>query len=150
LGAGFRDLVVLERGDEVGGTGGITPIPDARAMSNRTFTHSRSRRIPNWTRKFAPQAEIQQYLLRLRTKFGVRPYLRLNNGIVGGRWDEGASCGDWTRCAAARNPEYRDLRYRTLSEPNIPDIKGCRRLPAQRSSRAGGITSTTWTASGSR
>jgi len=105
------DLVVLERGDEVGGTWRITPIPDARAMSNRTFTHSRSRRIPTGP-EIRAAGRDPAIPVRLRNQIRRTAYLRLNTELLGGRWDEGAQLGDWTRVPAAYR-EYRDLRYRT-------------------------------------
>ena len=124
LGAGFRDLVVLERGDEVGGTWRDNAYPGCACdVESHLYSFSFAPN-PNWTRKFAPQAEIQQYLCDCATKFGVRPYLRLNTELLGGRWDEGAQLWRLDTSAGPRTANIVISATGPLSEPNIPDIKG--------------------------
>ncbi|MBA3782245.1 MAG: NAD(P)-binding protein [Nocardioides sp.] len=45
--AGIHDVLILERGDDVGGSGGPTPIPAAPATCRPTSTRSPSHRTPS-------------------------------------------------------------------------------------------------------
>ena len=49
---------------------------------------------PGWTRSFAPQQEILEYLERCADKYGLRPHLRLGTAATTAAFDERE--GTWT------------------------------------------------------
>lgn len=122
LQAGFRDLVVLERGEDVGGTWRDNTYPGC-ACDVESYLYSFSfAPNPDWTRKFAPQSEIWDYLRDCATKFGVRPYLRLHCELLSGRWD-----GRMWQLQTGAGPRTADVLICAagpLSEPHIPDLPG--------------------------
>ena len=58
------DYVVLERGEDVGGTWEFNTYPDVPATSRRTSTRFRLRSNPDWSRTYSRQPEIREYLRR--------------------------------------------------------------------------------------
>src|SRR6516162_4891915 len=89
--AGIDDFVVFERAEEVGGTWRDNHYPGAACdVESHLYSYSFE---PNarWTRAFAPQREILDYLVRCSDKYGVRPHLRFRTEVVGARFDEEAS-----------------------------------------------------------
>ncbi len=86
--SGLRDFVVLEEADEVGGTWRDNRYPGA-ACDVQSHLYSFSfEPNPGWTRQFAPQAEILEYLVRCTAKYGIRDHLRLRARVVGARFDD--------------------------------------------------------------
>ena len=87
IGAGFAGLgmairleqegagpyVVLERGDDVGGTWRANDYPGCCCdVPSHVYSYSFELN-PAWKRGFAPQAEILEYLRHCARKYGVRP-----------------------------------------------------------------------------
>jgi cation diffusion facilitator CzcD-associated flavoprotein CzcO len=86
--AGIHDFVVLERGDEVGGTWRDNFYPGAACdVQSHLYSFSFAPN-PDWTRQFAPQREILAYLKKCADDHGVRPHIRFNTPVLEGRYDE--------------------------------------------------------------
>ncbi|MHB1582545.1 MAG: flavin-containing monooxygenase [Acidimicrobiales bacterium] len=127
LGEGL-DVVVVERGPEVGGTWRDNTYPGAACDVPSLLYSFSFAPNPHWSRAFSPQPEIQAYLRDCADRLGLRPHLRLSTEVRATRWDE--EWGHWVvetdrgRCTAtvvvsARGP---------LSEPRTPDIPGLERF----------------------
>src|SRR3954454_4953211 len=85
---GKDDFVVLERGDEVGGTWHYNTYPGCACdVPSHLYSFSFA---PNqdWTQTYSPQPEIGAYLRRCADDFGVRPHVRLNTTVESAEWDE--------------------------------------------------------------
>jgi cation diffusion facilitator CzcD-associated flavoprotein CzcO len=122
--AGFDDLVILERGDDVGGTWRDNTYPGCACdVESQLYSFSFAPN-PDWTRKFAPQSEIWAYLRRCVEKFGLRPYLRLNCALLDGNWDP---AGQRWHLQTSQGPRTADILITAtgpLSEPRIPELPG--------------------------
>ena len=71
--AGVRDLVLLDRGHDVGGTWRDNHYPGAACdVPSNLYSFSFAPN-PDWTRSFSPQPEILAYLRRLADDRGVAP-----------------------------------------------------------------------------
>lgn len=127
---GFDDLVVLDRGDDVGGTWRDNTYPGAACdVPSHVYSFSFAPN-PHWSRSFSPQAEIQGYLQKVALEWGVLPKLRLRRTVTDASWDPAAlrwtvttACGETYRArvlVAAAGP---------LSEPSIPAIPGLDTFP---------------------
>ncbi len=89
LGAGRKDFVILEKASQLGGTWRDNTYPGC-ACDVQSHLYSFSfEPNPNWTRMFAPQGEIQSYLLHVAEKYGVRPFIHFNRAMAHARFDEG-------------------------------------------------------------
>lgn len=89
IGAGIKlkknkidDFIILERAAEVGGTWRDNTYPGV-AVDIPSVTYSyHFEPNPNWSRAFAPGAELQQYALATVDKYGIRPHVRCNSDVV--------------------------------------------------------------------
>jgi cation diffusion facilitator CzcD-associated flavoprotein CzcO len=91
--AGIDSFVVLEKADTVGGTWRENTYPGC-ACDVQSHLYSFSfEPNPSWSRMFAPQAEIREYLERCATKYGIRPHIRFNSAMTHAEFDEDA--GVW-------------------------------------------------------
>lgn len=97
---GFTNFTIFEKSDGVGGTWHLHTYPglacDVWAHSY-TFSYEPN---PDWSASFVEQAEIEAYLQRSATKFGLDPHIRLNTKIItadyqsSGSWLLGSEAGE--------------------------------------------------------
>src|SRR5690606_13000006 len=91
--AGIDDFLVLEKADAVGGCWRENHYPGAACdVPSHLYSYSFEPRF-DWSRKFAPQAEIRDYLEHCAEKYGVYPHIRFNTRMTGARFDEAE--GQW-------------------------------------------------------
>lgn len=87
------DVLLLEAGDEPGGTWYWNRYPGARFDSESyTYAYSFSEELLgewDWTERFAAQAEIFGYINHVVDKFGLRTRMRFGATVQAARWDEG-------------------------------------------------------------
>ncbi|MFT4571602.1 MAG: cation diffusion facilitator CzcD-associated flavoprotein CzcO [Hyphomicrobiaceae bacterium] len=127
--AGIDDFVIFERANEIGGTWRDNTYPGAACdVPSHVYSFSFEPN-PNWSRAFARSGEIQQYLLGVVEKYGLRRHLRLNTNITNARFEE--ADGSWTLTTATATASDGDFRARFvvsavggLVDPAFPDIKG--------------------------
>jgi len=94
LKAGIHSFTIFERASEIGGTWRDTRYPGA-ACDVPSHVYSLSfEQNPNWSRRYAPSWEIQDYLLGVVEKWNLRERMRLNTEIIEARFDEAS--GTWT------------------------------------------------------
>ena len=126
--AGLDEFVVLERAGEVGGTWRDNTYPGAACdVPSHLYSFSFAPN-PDWSRSFSPQGEIQEYLRRTATDFGVRPHIRFHHEVLGATWDDGAQRW-WVRTNQG-DFEAAVLVSATgaLSDPAIPALPGLDRF----------------------
>lgn len=86
--AGIEDYVVLERADDVGGSWQENSYPGiAVDVPSTTYQYSFARN-PNWSRFFAPGAEVKQYHADVARKYGVYDRVRFNSNVASEVWDD--------------------------------------------------------------
>jgi cation diffusion facilitator CzcD-associated flavoprotein CzcO len=117
------DFTVYERAGEVGGTWRDNTYPGL-------FVDVLSRQYefpfqPNydWSRKFAPAPEIQDYIKRVADDRGLRRSIRFNQEIVGARFVEGR----WHIALASGQTDIADVFIAAtgfLNRPIYPAIEG--------------------------
>jgi cation diffusion facilitator CzcD-associated flavoprotein CzcO len=122
--AGIDDFLILERAAEIGGTWRDNSYPGC-ACDVESHLYSFSFALnPDWSRRFAPQGEIQAYLERTAERFGIIPHIRFGHEVQGATWDDAAS--EWiveSSGGRIRAPIL-VLGNGPLSDPVIPDIPG--------------------------
>jgi cation diffusion facilitator CzcD-associated flavoprotein CzcO len=122
---GIEDFVVLDRGNDLGGTWRDNSYPGAACdVPSNLYSFSFAPN-PGWARSFASQGEIWDYMRRVVDRYDVSGHLRYDHEVEEARWDDGAS--EWT-VRTRRGQEYVApvLVWATgsLSEPSIPDFPG--------------------------
>jgi cation diffusion facilitator CzcD-associated flavoprotein CzcO len=129
LAAGQPDIVVLEKADGVGGTWRENTYPGcgcdvASVMYSYSFAPNR-----RWSRMYAGQPEILDYVRQVAEDYDVEPYIRFNTEVVSYEFDE--SSDRWsvrTRSGEEYRPRIVILAHGALHRPNIPDFPGLSRF----------------------
>jgi cation diffusion facilitator CzcD-associated flavoprotein CzcO len=89
--AGFGRIVVLEKGDRIGGTWRENTYPGACCdVPSRLYSYSFALN-PDWSRAFSPHDEIRAYMDRVADQFGVTGKFRFNAEVEKAVWDEAAA-----------------------------------------------------------
>jgi cation diffusion facilitator CzcD-associated flavoprotein CzcO len=122
--AGQDDFVVLERGDDVGGTWHWNAYPGCGCdVPSNLYSFSFAPN-PEWTRTYSRQPEIGAYLRRCADDFGVRPHIATGCSVTGATWDEAAQ--RWTVATSSGTLSARVLVSAAgpLFEPKQPAAPG--------------------------
>ncbi|WP_396910603.1 flavin-containing monooxygenase [Mycolicibacterium sp.] len=123
--AGVRELTVLERSDEVGGTWHANRYPGV-AVDTSILTYSLSfDSNPGWRRLYASGSDLHDYLVGLSHKYGLREHVRFGVAVEELRWD-GAE-GLWTvstDTGEVLRAQVVIVATGVLSTPKIPAILG--------------------------
>lgn len=121
---GYDDFVVIERNDDIGGTWLVNTYPGAGCDVPSNLYSYEAEPNPGWSRSFASQPEILEYLHRVADDHDVRGKHIFGCDMLDSRWNE-----------ATRNWEVSTTRGRFtanivisatggLCEPNIPKLPG--------------------------
>jgi cation diffusion facilitator CzcD-associated flavoprotein CzcO len=122
---GYRSLAILERENDLGGTWHVNRYPGLAVDIPSTTYSYWFEPNPNWSRLFAPGAELKRYADHVADKYDVRRYMRFNTVVEGARWDEDTAL--W-RVALADGDTLTSRFLITatgfLSQPHTPEIPG--------------------------
>jgi cation diffusion facilitator CzcD-associated flavoprotein CzcO len=120
--AGYDDVTVFERGERVGGVWNDNTYPGAACDIPSHLYEFSFAPNPRWSRRYAPQAEIQAYLEDVARAHGVLERVRTGAEVRGARWEGGR----WVLDTAA-GPHVADVVLTCcgqLSTPSVPAIPG--------------------------
>lgn len=123
--AGNDNFVILEKGAEVGGTWRDNHYPGCACdVQSHMYSYSFESKA-DWSKRYAPWNEIQDYILQCTQKYGIRPFIRFNAEVIGASFDSGT--GRWT--LTTRNGDTISARYFVVASgplhvPHIPSIPG--------------------------
>src|SRR4051812_49105483 len=86
--AGYSDLTLFERGSRLGGVWHHNTYPGAACdIPSHLYEYSFAPN-PRWSRRYAPQAEIQAYVEDVARREGVLDRIRLGTEVQRAQWDE--------------------------------------------------------------
>ena len=121
--AGIDDFVVLEKGDDLGGTWRDNTYPGC-ACDIPSYLYSFSfAPNPRWSRMFAPWDEILEYLRATADRFGVTPHIRYDAELTAATWNDDG----WTLTINGDEELTANALVAgvgALHEPHIPDLPG--------------------------
>lgn len=124
LQSGQRDFVVFEKADEVGGTWRDNTYPGCQCdVASNIYSFSFAPN-PNWSRTFAWQGEILQYLKDCTERFGVRPHIRFGHELTEARWQNDEQRWLLRTTQGTYSADVIVLGHGGLSAPTNPDIPG--------------------------
>ncbi|HEX2316291.1 MAG TPA: NAD(P)/FAD-dependent oxidoreductase [Thermomonospora sp.] len=123
--SGFHDFVILEKSDDLGGTWRENTYPGC-ACDVPSHMYSFSFELnPGWSRMFAPQREIHEYLHRTADKYGVRGHIRYNSRVERMEYDDERRRWNVTLADGTRyTPRAVVSAVGALHVPSYPDIPG--------------------------
>ncbi|PYT89490.1 MAG: 4-hydroxyacetophenone monooxygenase [Acidobacteria bacterium] len=133
LEAGMKSFLVIEKSDDLGGTWYENRYPGCACDVPAHLYSFSFERNPGWTRMFASQQEIWQYLKSCVQRYGLAPYIRFNTCFHEAAWNE--SAGQWRISASDNSLDNLSIRARVLISgmgalhvPNYPEIPGIERF----------------------
>jgi cation diffusion facilitator CzcD-associated flavoprotein CzcO len=127
--AGRHDVVVLDRGEDVGGTWHFNTYPGCACdVPSHLYSFSFAPN-PEWSQTYSPQPEIRSYLERCADRFGIRPHLRLRHTVTAAAWDEDAQRWLLDTDRGAFRARVLVSAAGALTEPRIPDVPGLEDFP---------------------
>ena len=122
--AGYRDVTVFERGERVGGVWNHNTYPGAACDVPSHLYEFSFEPNPRWSRRFAPQAEIQAYVEDVARRHGVLDTVRTSTEVTGARWDEERSVWLLETSAGAHEADVLLTACGQLSVAKMPSIPG--------------------------
>ncbi|WP_216826824.1 flavin-containing monooxygenase [Streptomyces hundungensis] len=127
--SGHDDFVVLDKATGIGGVWRDNTYPGAACdVPASLYSYSFGPRYP-WSRRYAPQAEILDYLRRCVATHGLAPHLRLGRDVTEAVFDEDRLL--WRlRTASGETIEAEVLvaACGQLNRPVVPRIPGAERF----------------------
>src|SRR4051794_26881712 len=86
--AGYEDVTVFEKGERIGGVWHHNTYPGAACDIPSHLYEFSFAPNPSWSRRYAPQAEIQAYLEDLIRREGVADRVRTGTEELEASWDD--------------------------------------------------------------
>jgi cation diffusion facilitator CzcD-associated flavoprotein CzcO len=127
--AGMESFLIVEKGGEVGGTWWYNRYPGCACdIPSHLYSFSFERN-PDWSRMYAGQAEILDYLKACAKRYGIAARVRLNTPLREARWDDAR--GLWR--AVVGNGSVVEARVLVsgmgaLHVPRFPELNGMERF----------------------
>ncbi|MGE0729886.1 MAG: alpha/beta hydrolase fold domain-containing protein [Acidimicrobiia bacterium] len=129
--AGFNALV-LETGDDVGGTWYWNRYPGARCdIESLDYSYSFDPQLAaewEWSERYATQPEILRYLQHVAERFDLRGDIRFSTKVASAQWDD--ADGRWvitTDGGEELRARFYVMATGCLSMPKDPDLPGVER-----------------------
>lgn len=122
--SGQNSFVVLEREAALGGTWRDNHYPGAACdIQSHLYSYS-FKPNPEWSRVYAAQPEILDYLKNCASQEGIEQHLRFNSEVVRAEWIESAN--EWLITTTSGTYAARVFITAAghLSDPKYPDIPG--------------------------
>ncbi|KAJ9143793.1 Short-chain dehydrogenase/reductase SDR [Pleurostoma richardsiae] len=127
---GYKNFVIYERENDVGGTWYLNTYPGVGCDVDSHLYSFSFNPNPDWSRRFADQAEILQYLHSTVDEFGVREHVQLRTEVVAATWLEEKRA--WSVCLRDMETGHKFLQEAemlvscvgTISIPKDCDIPG--------------------------
>ncbi|MCH5645075.1 NAD(P)/FAD-dependent oxidoreductase [Gordonia sp. ABSL49_1] len=122
---GLDNLAILEREDDLGGTWHVNHYPGL-AVDIASVTYSFSfEPNPDWSRLFAPGAELKQYAHHVADKYDLKRHMEFGTTVTTAHWDDAEHL--WrvsTDSGPTRTARYLVTATGFLSQPYTPDFPG--------------------------
>jgi cation diffusion facilitator CzcD-associated flavoprotein CzcO len=126
--AAFDDFVILEKSDNLGGTWHHNKYPGCACdVPSPLYSYSYELN-PSWSRLFAPQQEIWEYLRMCAGKYGVDEHIRYGCTVERLDWDDKAR--RWMIATSQNSYQARAVVSAggALHLPSCPEIPGAGRF----------------------
>ncbi|MCA1226965.1 NAD(P)/FAD-dependent oxidoreductase [Saccharopolyspora sp. 6M] len=130
--AGIHDFIVLEKSDDLGGTWRDNTYPGCACDVPSLMYSFSFEQNPNWSRLFAQQQEIWDYLQHCADKYGIREHIHYGVEFTGAEYDEDRR--NWhVRTASGTEYVGRALvsGVGALHIPSYPEVDGIERFQGE-------------------
>ena len=125
LKAGIKDFVIIEKAAGIGGTWWHNRYPGAECdVPSHLYSFSFEPK-KDWSRPYARQPEILEYMRHCVTKYELTPYIRLTKEVASARWDEDSTTWDISLAdGTSVESDFLISGVGMFTELNYPDIPG--------------------------
>ena len=121
---GTDDFVLIERGDDVGGTWWANSYPGCQCdIPSNLYSFSFARN-PNWDRAYPMRDQILEYLRDCAERFGILPHTRLGCELLGATWIAGEQRWELETTTGPLAARVLVAAPGLLSEPWSPSLPG--------------------------
>ena len=122
--AGYADVTVFEKGERLGGVWNYNTYPGAACDVPSNLYEFSFAPNPRWSRRFAPQAEIQAYIEDVARRFGVFDRIKTSIEVERATWDEERATWVLQTSAGEHEADVLVTACGQLSVPSIPPLPG--------------------------
>jgi cation diffusion facilitator CzcD-associated flavoprotein CzcO len=122
--AGYENVTVFERGERVGGVWHANTYPGAACDVASHLYEFSFEPNPRWSRRYAPQAEIQAYLEDVARQHGVLDRIRTSTEVTQAAWDGERSKWILDTSAGVHEADVLLTACGQLSVPSVPPLPG--------------------------
>jgi cation diffusion facilitator CzcD-associated flavoprotein CzcO len=147
--AGYDNVTVFERAARIGGVWHHNTYPGAACDVPSHLYEFSFAPNPNWSRRYARQAEIQAYVEEVARRYGVLDRIHTNTEVVSASWDSSRSRWLITTNHGDHEAHILITACGQLSVPKIPQFKGLDTFRGRHSIPPNGATMSIFPASAS-
>ena len=122
--AGFSDVTVFERGERIGGVWSDNTYPGAACDVPSHLYEFSFAPNPDWSRRYAPQAEIHAYLERVARSEGLVDRIRVGAEVTRATFDDERARWVLETNAGTHEADILIAACGQLSTPSVPAIPG--------------------------
>jgi cation diffusion facilitator CzcD-associated flavoprotein CzcO len=122
--AGYDNVTVFERGERVGGVWHHNTYPGAACDVPSHLYEFSFAPNPHWSRRYAPQAEIQAYLENVARSEGVLDGVRTGTEVTGAEWLEDEGRWRLSTSSGTHDTDVLVTACGQLSVPKTPTLPG--------------------------
>ena len=128
---GRDDFLILERGEDVGGTWRDNTYPGCACdVPSHLYSFSFAPN-PEWTSTYSSQPEILAYIRRAAERHGLLPHVRLGCEVTGARWRPGEQRWHVQTTRGELSARAVVAAAGPFVEPRIPDVPGLDSFPGK-------------------
>ncbi|MGH3371282.1 MAG: flavin-containing monooxygenase, partial [Nocardioidaceae bacterium] len=126
--AGIDDFLVFERAADLGGTWRDNSYPGCCCdVPSMLYSWSFAPK-PDWSRLFAPAAEIWEYQREVAERFGLPAHIRYGHEVLEAEWDDDRQRWQIETGAGSLTADVLISAVGALHEPAIPALPGLERF----------------------
>lgn len=122
--AGIDDVVILERGDDVGGVWRENTYPGCACDVPSSLYSLSFAPNPDWSRTYATQPEILDYARRVAREHDLEKLIRFQSEVTDARWDADAQRWNITTTSGELTADVLVTAMGPFGDPKLPDIAG--------------------------
>ncbi len=125
---GVEDIVILEKEHDLGGTWYVNTYPGCQCDVPSLLYSLECAPNAEWTRTFAPQPEIEEYLRGVADRFDLKRLIRFGTELTGADWEPEGQRWSIDTSGGRMSADVLILAAGFLSEPSLPAIDGLDRF----------------------
>jgi cation diffusion facilitator CzcD-associated flavoprotein CzcO len=125
---GIDDFVVLERAEDLGGTWRDNSYPGCACDIASVLYSYTDEPNPKWSRAFAGQGEIWDYMHEVAARHDVASRMRFDHEVLDAAWDDETDRWEIRTSQGDYTAEMLISAAGALADPSIPDLPGLSRF----------------------